>query len=120
MLNEGESLLKLAGHHYLLRPTLRAMKELSTRFGGLSQMFPALQNNDFDGIVDIIRIGAGLAVSRKAEIEAHLYATGFSDNSLLPVVVYVQTLMNGGRPLPDPNAEPPPDATPATEGNESP
>ena len=110
-LNEGEISLTLGDDTYTLRPTLNAIRTLSRAHGGLRPALQTLFNQDFDGVVSIIKIGAGVPDRDEKALAAKVYAAGMNDATLMPLVEYLKVLMNGGKP-------PPPDDAPPTEETE--
>lgn len=108
-LNDGEVSLTLGDETYILRPTLNAIRTLSRAHGGLRPALQTLFNQEFDGVVSIIKIGAGVPDRDEKALAAKVYAAGMNDATLMPLVEYLKVLMNGGKP------PPPDDAPPAEE-----
>jgi len=108
-LNDGEVSLALGDDTYILRPTLNAIRTLSRAHGGLRPALQTLFNQEFDGVVSIIKIGAGVPDRDEKALAAKVYAAGMNDATLMPLVEYLKVLMNGGK------APPPDDAPPAEE-----
>lgn len=115
MLNEGEIALSLNGREYVLRPTLRALKEINAHFGGMQNIIQTLLKLNFNDLLTIIRIGAGVPNANLARLEDDLFRAGMTDAVLVPLIDYLQTLMNGGRPVKAADAVEQPEQ--ATEGN---
>lgn len=100
-LNAGETLLALGGETYVLRPTMRKHEIISRRFGGLAKAREALQNEDFDAIVFLIRTGSDMSDRDAKRLNDSVWKNGIDIDLLLPLYKYVAILNNGGRPLPD-------------------
>lgn len=88
-----------------LRPTIAAMRRISTKHGGLRQAIDKVEKLDIDAIVDILEAGLGSQQTIKAreELMEAVYRTGLSsDTGRLAehCVSYVIVLMRGGRPMP--------------------
>lgn len=105
-LNEGEVSLKLGDNTYILRPTLNAMRALSRAHGGLRPALQTLINQEFDGVVSIIKIGAGIPDKDEKALAAKVYAAGMNDATMMPLVNYIKILLNGGKPSPADDAPP--------------
>lgn len=96
-LNDGEVMLILGDQRYLLRPTLNAIRNLSRLHGGLRNTFQKIVNQDFEGIVEIIKIGGGISDREQNALAARVYEAGLTDDTLMPLIEYMKILMNGGR-----------------------
>lgn len=100
-LNSGEVLLTLGDETYVLRPTMRKHTVVSRRFGGLAKARQALQDEDFDAIVFLIRNGSDMSDRDAKKLDERVWQNGIDIDLLLPLYKYVAILNNGGRPLPD-------------------
>lgn len=112
-LNEGEVSITLGDDTYILRPTLNAIRTLSRAHGGLRPALQTLFNQEFDGVVSIIKIGAGIPDRDEKALAAKVYAAGMNDATLMPLVDYLKILLNGGKNPPADDALP----TEEAEGN---
>jgi hypothetical protein len=89
--------IALGGESATLQPSLRAAEALSTKFGGLMNVFPHLAAYDLEAYVDVVAIALGRSGDdERATIKAGVYATGGAE-LVGPLTRYVGSLMNGGR-----------------------
>jgi hypothetical protein len=100
-LNAGETLLTIGDETYVLRPTMRKHEVISRRFGGLAKARQALQDEDFDAIVFLIRTGSDMPDRDAKGLNDKVWSNGINIDLLLPLYKYVAILNNGGHPLPD-------------------
>ena len=109
-LNAGETLLSLSyrdrsgdekNETYVLRPTMRKHSIVSRRFGGIGKAREALQAEDFDAIVFLIRNGTDMTDKDAKNLDDKIWQNGIDIDLLLPLYRYIAILNNGGRPLPD-------------------
>jgi hypothetical protein len=113
-LNDGEVVITLGDDAYTLRPTLNAIRTLSRLHGGLRNTFQKVINQDFDGIAEIIKVGASIPDKDNNALSSKLFRAGLNDTTLMPVLDYIRCLMNGGKMPPEIPDEPPAEAS---EGN---
>ncbi len=107
MLNEGEVTLKLGDREYTLRPTLRAMKNLSALSGGMRGVYTGLISQDFAMVTQVVRHGAMVHDRDIDGLEQAIYKAGINDPVLMPLIEFVRNLMNGGKPPADAPADGP-------------
>lgn len=87
-----------------LKPSLHAVRTLSRKYGGLSQVAERILKADFDVIVDVFEVGMQLSAGNpkaRAELEQSIYAAGILDvhGGLVTVASsYLNVLAHGGRP----------------------
>jgi hypothetical protein len=97
----GLTSVTLAGTRHELALTLRAATRISRSFGGFQAAQQKLLDGDFDAFVTVLQHGLGLKTEEEVKamgLRDKLFRTGV--NALvLPLVEYVLTLANGGRPL---------------------
>jgi hypothetical protein len=98
-LNAGETLLTIGEETYVLRPTLRKHAIISRRFGGIAKARQAIQDEDFDAIVFLIRNGTDMSDRDAKNLDDRVWKNGLDIDLLLPLFKYVAILNNGGRPL---------------------
>jgi hypothetical protein len=87
---------------FQLRCTLRALKEINTRFGNFSDAYRKITQFDFDAFTIIVAAGLGSTVR---DVEADVFRTGMIE-LVKPCTDYLNLLSNGGRP-PEAKAEEP-------------
>lgn len=100
-LTAGQAAITLAGTRHVLEPTLGAATRISRAFGGFRAAQQKLLDGDFDSFVTVIQFGLGLRTEEEAKamkLRDKVFRTGTS-MLVLPLVEYVLTLANGGRPL---------------------
>lgn len=112
-LNDGEVVLILGEDRYILRPTLNAIRNLSRLHNGLRHTFQKIVDQDFEGITQIIQIGAALPERDQKVLGDKLFRAGLNDDTLMPLIDYMKILMNGGRMPSDATPE-----QPDAEGND--
>lgn len=88
-----------------LKPTIAAMRRISSKHGGLRQAIDKVEKLDIDAIVDILEAGLGSQQTIKAreELMDTVYRTGLSSDTgrlAEQCVSYVICLIRGGRPMP--------------------
>lgn len=103
MLNEGEVAITLDGKEYTLVPTLRAMRALSRHAGGMRGLLTAIVQQDFDAASAVVVHGTGR--NDREALETALYRSGLTDATLMPMLQYVENLMNGGKPARPPSGD---------------
>lgn len=97
----GQTAITLAGTRHLLEPTLGAATRISRAFGGFRAAQQKLLDGDFDSFVTVVQYGLGLRTEEEAKamkLREKVYRAG-TGTLVLPLVEYVLTLANGGRPL---------------------
>jgi hypothetical protein len=100
-LNEGDVEITLDGDQFTLRPTLRAMNQISS-MGGLAKVRQAIVDQDFSTVVSVVLYGANLAGKAEAkQIPDKVYANGLDAALLVPLINFLAILANGGKPLPE-------------------
>lgn len=112
-LNEGEVAISIEGNPFVLKPTLRAMTAINSQFGGMAAARKAVVEQDFFGVIGVIRHGVGMTDAQAINLSEAVFRNGMTGDLLVPLIRYLGILANGGRPLPDdPGAG-------SAEGNES-
>jgi hypothetical protein len=101
MITAGDVPIELAGETRILRPTLRAITNISQAYGGLAKARAALAEQDFAAAVTVIRWGVGMSDNEAKRLPDLVYDTGLTIELLLPLIRYIGILANGGKPLPD-------------------
>jgi len=97
----GEMPVALNGVDLVLKPTLRAMTQISRQYGGLGKARSELVAENFDAIVFILRVGTGMSDRDARDLGDRVYANGITAELLVPLIKYVAVLGNGGKPLDD-------------------
>lgn len=101
----GDIEVQLDGAPYTLKPTLEACMAISRIGGGLQAAVQRCINLDMETICDII--AAGLSANptqRKKMIPELVFKTGLIALSA-PCIEFIHVVGNGGRPLPEEEAE---------------
>lgn len=83
----------LDGESIVLRPTLRAAKEVNAFFGAFSKVYERLATFDLDAFIAMTAIGTG---KKPKDVEDAVFRTGLPD-LLLPLTQFCTLLANGGR-----------------------
>lgn len=81
---------------YTLTPTLRAMTTINQRFGSFTAASRAVIEANFEAVVAIIRLGAGLSEKEARALPEAVFAQGLV-TLLEPVSKYLTLLSLGGR-----------------------
>jgi len=99
MANEnGEVKLELRGQTVILKPSVKALRGLSTLYPSLYELMMRVGQFNLIAICDTIQLGAGGDSGKDREIlEEAVYEYGVQKISA-PITEYLRTLMNGGRP----------------------
>ena len=92
-LAHGETLIDLDGEAYELRPTLKAMKKIQSRFGGLRGAMEALGQLNVEHIAAIIAAGSNSNPREMAAIEEAVFSYGIA-GATEQIVPFVTSLMN--------------------------
>jgi hypothetical protein len=100
-----------------LKPSISAMRRISSKHGGLRQAIEKIERLDIDAVVDILEAGLGTPQTVKAreELLEATYRTGLSSDTgriAEQCVSFVITLLRGGRPLPPPGTTEPSEGEP--------
>ena len=94
----GEVPITLDGDEIVLRPTMRAMTQISRTYGGLAKARTEIAQENIDAIAYVIRVGAGMNDRDAKDLGDRIFATGTAD-MIVPLIRYVAILGNGGKPL---------------------
>lgn len=92
-LGHGEIQIELGDEVYELRPTLKAMKKIQSRFGGLRGAMEALGQLNIETIAAIISAGANTTPRELSGIEEAVFQHGVA-GATEQVVPFVTKLMN--------------------------
>jgi len=92
-LTHGETTIDLGGEVYELRPTLKAMKKIQARFGGLRGAMEALGQLNVEHIAAIIAAGSNSAPRDVESIEEAVFSYGIA-GATEQIVPFVTSLMN--------------------------
>lgn len=92
-LGHGEVTIELGDTIYELRPTLKAMKKIQARFGGLRGAMEALGQLNVETIAAIISAGAGSVPRELGDIEEAVFSHGIA-GATEQVVPFITKLMN--------------------------
>lgn len=92
-LGHGELLIELNGALYELRPTLKAMKRIQTRFNGLRGAMEALSMLNVEHVAAIIAAGIDAQPKDISEIEENVFSHGIGQ-ATEQVVPFVTALIN--------------------------
>lgn len=96
--NPGEVEIELNGRAEVLRPTLRAAREINNACGGYSGAFKKLTEFDLSAYVYVVAAGLG---KKYSEVEESVHKAGIL-NLTEPLARFVTILANGGKePNPD-------------------
>jgi hypothetical protein len=68
--NHGTIEIVAGGKTYTLKPTLRALREIDRRFGGVTSAMQALSTVSMTSIALIVAVGAGIDASKRKDVEA--------------------------------------------------
>lgn len=96
----GDIAINLGEKEYVLRPSLRAAKILSRKYGGTANIVQSLTQMNLDTFVDVIRHGAGLTEHGAKNLEEEIFSHGLFSLTA-PCIRYMHILSNGGRPPSD-------------------
>jgi hypothetical protein len=97
----GETVVTLNGEDLVLRPTLRAVTQISRLYGGLAKARAELVAENLDAVVTILRLGTGMSDRDAKDLGERVYQNGITAQLLVALIKYVAVLGNGGKPLPD-------------------
>lgn len=86
----------IGGETKLLKPTFRAAKMISRKYGGYIKAIELVSNLDFDAIVYVIAQGLDLTPKGEEGLGDKVYETGMMIVAK-PVVEYLTILLNGGK-----------------------
>ena len=100
----GNVAIELDGETVVLRPNLKAAQNISRAKGGIMAAVEAVGRFDFDVIVNVIGLGLGVEGKEARELPERVYTTGLAD-LVGPVITYLTTLANGGRPVQETGGE---------------
>tara|TARA_R110000782_G_scaffold47256_1_gene104026 strand:+ start:8338 stop:8664 length:327 start_codon:yes stop_codon:yes gene_type:complete len=92
-LGHGEVTIELGDEVYELRPSLKAMKKIQARFGGLRGAMEALGQLNVETIACIVSAGANATPRELADIEEAVFSHGIA-NATEQVVPFITCLMN--------------------------
>lgn len=92
----GDVKVMLGEDEIVLRPSLKAGINLSTRPGGLPEMVSRCLNLDFEAICDVLIVGANIKV--ESDTKQRIFEAG-TINLSSPCIQFLNTLANGGKPL---------------------
>lgn len=106
-LSHGDIEVQLGDETYSLRPTLKAMKKIQSRFGGVRGAMDALTQLNSEHIAAIIAAGTDALPRDVPAIEEAVFQQGIT-SATEQVVAYVVALMN-------PSGDKEPDAESAKE-----
>lgn len=97
--------LTLGDKTFTLTPTLRALEQVCTRFGGIDQAMTACRSMNVQGLTQLVRIGAKASDADTKGLPELIYQAGLPTVAA-EVVRFLAILMNGGRPLDEEEAAP--------------
>lgn len=100
-INAGDIPVVLNGEERVLRPTLKAITQISQRYSGLGKARDNLVVQDFDTVVFVLRQGLNLSDADFKGFPEKVYQNGLDAELIVPLIRYVAVLANGGKPLPD-------------------
>lgn len=94
-----------------LKPSIGAMRRISSKHGGLRQAIEKVERLDIDAVVDILEAGLNTpqTVRAREELLEVVFKTGLSSDTgrvAEQCVAFVITLLRGGKPLPPPGSSP--------------
>jgi hypothetical protein len=92
-LDHGEVTVELGEEVFELRPTLKAMKKIQARFGGLRGAMEALGQLNVETIAVIISAGANATPRELGDIEEAVFSHGIA-GATEQVVPFITKLMN--------------------------
>jgi hypothetical protein len=92
-LTYGEIDIELNDAAYTLRPTLKAMKKIQAKFGGVRGALEALGHLNLEAVAAIVAAGCDAQPREVAEIEENVFAHGVG-NATEQVVPFVTLLIN--------------------------
>jgi hypothetical protein len=104
-LGQGNVTFELDGHTFEMKPTINAMRVLSTKYGGLQAVVDKVAQLDIQAIEDVIVMGLGpsyQSARQRKELMDKVFGAGLTDDTgafALTCQKYVISLMRGGRPL---------------------
>lgn len=93
----GDVEIKLDGKDWVLRPTVRAMKMLSRKSGGIMGAVQSVASLDTDAIASVLKIGLELTEKGAEGLDERVYRTGAAKLAG-PCIRFLHVLSNGGRP----------------------
>lgn len=97
----NEVAVSLGGRDEVLRPTLRAAREVNNRLGGFVEAFKRLTNFDLEAYCIIVAAGLN---KKSNEVEDAVFKAGVA-NLTEPLAKFVTLLANGGREPKEPSQE---------------
>lgn len=92
-LGYGETSIELNGVEYTLRPTLKAMKKIQARFGGVRGALESLAHLNVEAVAAIVAAGCDSLPREIPDIEENVFAHGVG-NATEQVVPFVTLLIN--------------------------
>ena len=91
--------VKLNEEEIVLKPSVTAMRMISRQYGGLNPARQMLVAENFDAVVFIIRVGAGMKDREARDLDDKVYETGLTGDLLVQLINYVAMLGNKGKPI---------------------
>ncbi len=95
----GEVQITLDDEDLVLKPTLRAMTQISRTYGGLAKARTELVAENVDAVAYIIRVGSGMNDRDAKDLAERVWRNGITGELLVPLINFVNILGNGGKPL---------------------
>ena len=92
-LGHGEIAVELGDEVYELRPTLKAMKKIQQRFGGIRGAMEAVSQLNIEHIGAIIVAGANLGSRDIPDVEEAIFQCGIAQ-ATEQIVPFITALMN--------------------------
>lgn len=89
----GEIVLELGDETYELRPTLKAMKKIQSRFGGIRGAMEALTQLNVEHVAAIVAAGANCVPREIPALEEAIFSHGITPVTE-QVVPFVTALLN--------------------------
>jgi hypothetical protein len=104
-LGQGNVTFELDGHTFEMKPTINAMRVLSSKYGGLQDVIDKLARLDVQAVEDVLVLGLGpsyQSARQRKEFMDKVFGAGLTDDTgafALTCQKYIIALMRGGRPL---------------------
>lgn len=103
-LGSGNVELTLGDDSLTLKPTLSAMQRISRQYGGLREALARIQALDFEALVFVVTVGAGLKGDEAKDLPDKVFKATVAEVTA-SAVDFIVVLLNGGRPVDDAPAD---------------